>query len=834
MERGHRLKEIAGVIGGTLHLVGKDERITHLSIDTRKPFPVEGTLFIALSGKHHDGNHYVKNALEQGVRNVLLNDASIAKDLAANTLLVDDTLSAMQRLCAWHRAQFNCPVIGITGSNGKTIVKEWLYQLLRGTEHIVRSPGSWNSQVGVPLSVWEMGAEHTLGIFEAGISEPREMERLAPIIAPTIGVFTNIGPAHGEHFASDRQKAEEKAKLFVNANVSVYCRDHAVVHEALRTSTATLRDWSRTSDAFMRVVREETEGIRSHVRVRIAGEEHPFLIPFNDAASVENALHCITLLLHLGHVPAWINERLAQLTPVEMRLRTMAGAHDTTLIDDSYSSDLASFGLALDHLVRISGGRERVVVTSDIVESGEKPAQLYRKMADLIHHAGCGRVFAIGPSITAHKHLFGDDAHFFAITEDLLSQVTTEELNGTVVLVKGARSFGLERVVERWQESTHGTVLGIDLDALRHNLNHYRSALTPNPVLDFARTDKAKERGAVRVMAMVKAFGYGSGAVELARLFEHEHVHYLGVAYADEGADLRQNGVRTPVLVMNPEPVPLDLLHRFQLETEVYDQRSLRASIDFAKHVPGAPPVHIKLDTGMHRLGFIPEEIPTLLDALRDCGSLRVASIFSHLAASEDPQHDAFTRMQIVTFTSIADRINEVLGYAPLRHIANSAAATRFPEARMDMVRLGIGLHGIGADAQETAKLLPVASLRTVIAQVKTIPAGDSIGYGRSFIAARDMRIAILPIGYADGLLRRLGNGVGKVWIQGKPAPFVGSICMDLCMVDVTEIDCAAGGDALIFGGAHPVQDYACDLGTIPYEALTSISQRVKRVYTHG
>ncbi len=842
MEHGYLLSEVAHAIGGTLTLAGTDERITHLAIDSRKPLPAEGTLFIALRGVHHDGHAYIASLREQGVRNVLAHaDAAFdAHDL--NVIRVPDTLVAMQRLCAWHRLHFHYPVIGITGSNGKTVVKEWLYQLLRTEERIVRSPGSWNSQVGVPLSVWEMGAEHSLGIFEAGISIPGEMERLAPIIAPTIGIFTNIGPAHGEHFTSDRQKAQEKAMLFAPSEAVVYCRDHAAVHDALKgsgTPERVLRDWSRHRTAFVRITQEVRDASSTYITTEIEGAPHDFRIPFSDDASVEDALHSIVALLHLGHASAWINERLAHLQPVAMRLRMMAGAGDSTLLDDSYSNDLASLGIALDHLVRLGGKRKRIVVTSDIVESAERPDALYPRMAALLKGAQVDHVYAVGTAITAHASAFGEHARFFASTEELLAHVPIDAIANAAVLVKGARSFGLERVVERWQERTHGTELRIDLDALRHNLNHYRAMLTHPP---FSRSGAgrlrqsapATARGEVKVMAMVKAFGYGSGAVELARLFENERVHYLGVAYADEGVELRQQGVRTPIMVMNPEPVPLEVLHRFQLEPEVYDLRSLRAAIAFARHTPDMPPVHLKLDTGMHRLGFAQEEIPALLEALRDLGALRIGSIFSHLAASEDPQHDTFTRGQVELFNNLATRMDEVLGYRPLRHIANSGGASRFPEARMDMVRLGIGLHGIGVDANETARLQPVATLRTVIAQEKRIPAGDSVSYGRGFVAAHDMRIAVLPIGYADGLSRRLGHGVGKVWINGQAAPFVGTICMDMCMVDITNIACAEEDEAIVFGPSHPVQEFARDLGTIPYEALTSISPRVRRVYTHG
>lgn len=818
---GHRLDDIARAIGGELHGEG-GAWIEHLVVDTRKPVPPDGALFIALPGPRHDGHDYVREMAARGVKDLIVGRSAAERSNGGNVIRVADPWDALHRLAAWHRGHFHAPVIGITGSNGKTIVKEWLFHLLREQEHIVRSPGSWNSRLGVPLSVWGMGAGHTLAIFEAGISEPGEMERLRAIIRPDIGIFTNIGPAHGENFKGDLEKALEKAVLFREARTLVYCRDHAVVHEAVNRSgldkQCALRDWSREGSAFVRVIRQERTPTGTRIVALHDLKEHAFEIPFADAASVENALHCITLLLHLGHDAEWIAGRLCHLPQVAMRLQMLDGVHDSTLINDAYSNDLASLGVALDHLNAIALDRERVVVLSDIVESGLAPKDLHGRVARLLDRARVGRLLAIGPAMAAHRGSFSADARFFGDADHLLRTVDPAGLANAVVLVKGARAFGLERVVERWQQKVHGTVLEIDLEAVRHNLNHYRAIITPT----------------VRVMAMVKAFGYGGGALELARLFAHEQVHYLGVAYADEGIELRQNGIRTPVMVMNPEPVPMDLLHRFRLEAVAYDHRSLEAAIHHAGAHGDPPPIHLKLDTGMHRLGFTDGSLALALERLRHSPFLRVASIFSHFAASEDPRHDAFTRGQIDGFRAMAREITDALGYRPLWHLANSGGASRFPEAHFDMVRLGIGLHGIGVDQAEIALLRPAASLRTAIAQVKTIAAGDSVGYGRSHVASGEQRIAVLPVGYADGLSRRLSNGKGKIWIDGRPALFVGTICMDMCMVDVTGIDCREGDAAFLFNAEHPVGEFARDLGTIPYEALTSISSRVKRVYVHA
>ena len=817
MGAAHTLRELARVAGGVLH--GPDRSVRHLSIDSRQPFDPQHTLFIALAGKHHNGHRYLAELRTHGLHSFLVQRGAARMEEGDSAIEVDDTLRALQRIAAWHRAQFNLPVIGITGSNGKTVVKEWLAQLLAPAARVVRSPGSWNSQVGVPLSVWGIGPRDTIGIFEAGISEPGEMDRLEPVIAPDIGIFTNIGPAHGAHFRSDAEKAREKAGLFRHAQVVVHCRDHAEVHQALAALPGVkLIGWGRGPEADLHIAAQATGEEATSLNLHWRGEAITLHLPFTDNASVENAMHCIAVLLHLGHLPETIDRGLAGLHPVSMRLETLPGLNNGTLINDAYSNDLASLTIALLQLARTAAGRPKVVVLSDIADSGGNPEQRQAQIAGLLRSAGVEQVIAIGPTMREHAALFASGTRFFDDADALLHAMPQPPVNGAVTLVKGARRFGLERVVQRWEERTHGTVMEVDLEAMRHNLNHYRERCGPQ----------------VRIMGMVKAGGYGSSAVEMARFLAHEQVAWLGVAYADEGIELRRQGIRTPVLVMNPEPVPMETLHRHQLEAEVYDRRSLRAAIDFAAHVPDAPAVHLKLDTGMHRLGFLPQDMPALLEALHAAPALKVASIFSHLAASEDPRHDAFTRGQIALFRDLSAQLIAALGHAPLLHIANSAAATRFPEARLDMVRLGIGLHGIGADAQETAQLRPVETLRTVIAQVKELPAGESVSYGRKALLAAPARIAVLPIGYADGLSRRLGEGRGRVWVHGREARTVGAICMDMCMVDVTAIPCAPGDDAVVFSPEHPLQDYAADLGTIPYEALTSISPRVKRVFVHG
>jgi Alr-MurF fusion protein len=815
----HSLEELAAVVGGTVLGDGR-LAVRHLAIDSRKAGFPEGTLFFALHGARHDGHAYIEELAQRGVHCFVISDPA-RRPASASTgcIVVKDAQDALQRLAAWHRGRFRMPVVGITGSNGKTVVKEWLHQMLQGHSRVVRSPGSWNSQVGVPLSVWGMQPDHDIGIFEAGISRPGEMDRLRAIIRPTIGVFTNIGPAHGENFRNNAEKALEKIVLFQDAAVLVYCADDEAVREALRTSGAeqrlALRGWSRENSGWLHVVREERTAEGAHITVLNDTVEFTYSIPFSDRASVDNSLHCVTLLLHLGHDPAWIAGRTRSLAPVAMRLEVVDGTHGMKLINDAYSNDLASLRIALDHLAVVGAGTRKVVVLTAMHESGMTESVLATHMAALLAGAGVDQVVLVGDGIGSIPRM---PVLHFPDVASLLKGLDPASLAGATVLVKGARTFALEQVVRQWERHAHGTVMEIDLDAIRHNLNHYRGLLRPG----------------VRTMAMVKAFGYGSGAVELARLFAHEQVHYLGVAYADEGVELRRNGIRLPILVMNPEPVPLRLLQEHGLEAEIYDARTLAEARAFAQAMPAVVPVHVKLDTGMHRLGFTPSELPLLLDGLRDVPGLRVASVFSHLVGSEDPVHDAFTREQLQRFTEMYEAVAEVLGYRPLRHIANSAAISRFPEAQLDMVRLGIGLHGIGADAAETAHLLPATSLRTLVAQIKQVPKGSSIGYGRVHRCDREMTIATLPIGYADGFPRRLGNGIGRVWIRGLACPVVGNVCMDMCMVDVTGLDVREGEEVSVFDAEHPVSELAAALGTIPYEVLTGISQRVKRVHVHA
>jgi len=815
------IANVAKILKGDLNSGTASFPITHLLFDSRKPVPVHGALFFALEGDQQNGHAYLKSMHEKGVRAFVVSQNISSKELPdAHIIKVPNTLKALQDLAAYHRQQFKLPVIAITGSNGKTTVKEWLFQLLKDEAQMIRNPKSYNSQIGVPLSIWPMDAVHELGIFEAGISMPGEMDRLERIIKPDIGIFTNIGFAHSESFSSDQHKAYEKVKLFQGVKALVYCRDHIEVQKAIENAGLDTRTelvhWSRKQDAFLRIKGQLHEGDGIRISAIHQGKEISIWLPFADKASIENALHCWATLLHLGHSNEMIASKMRELSRVAMRLETLDGTAGCTLINDAYNSDLGSLEIALDHLDHIEHHGKRTVILSDLLQSGIDSDRLYEQVAGLLDQRKVDRLIGIGPEISVLKEIFSLDTKTFPDTESFLASVSAGTFDHETILIKGARKFGFERITARLQQQAHETVLEIDLSALQHNFNFYRSKLEPK----------------VRIMVMVKAFGYGSGGVEIAKLLEYNNVDYLGVAYVDEGVQLRNDGIRTPIMVMNPEMASYETLLRFDLEPEIYSTRTLEHFIHASEAIGKGPfKLHLKIDTGMHRLGLKEEDIPEALALLRSAPHVSVASVFSHLAASEDPQHDAFTQEQIDLFSKCCDQIKNGVDVPFIQHIVNSSGISRFPQAHFNMVRLGIGLYGIGSNDEETAQLQPTSSLSTKISQIKVVSPGTSIGYGRAFQSDTEKRIAILPIGYADGLSRILGNGGGKVLINGERAPFVGNICMDMCMVDVNEIECNEGDQALIFGNGLSISELAKDLGTIPYEVLTSISRRVKRVY---
>ena len=818
----YTLREIAQILQAQCaREIPESLAISTLLTDSRQLTLPEETLFFALNYTVGDGHRYVEDLSSRGVICFVVDHlppASIAMS-GCYFLVVPNTLKALQNLAAYHRKRFVLPVIGVTGSNGKTVVKEYLYQVLSPTYQITRSPRSFNSQIGVPLSVWNLDEQTTLGIFEAGVSRLDEMERIAPIISPSIGVMTNLLDAHQENFADMHQKCMEKIDLFVDCDIIIYDGDNDLITSCLVERGMVMRSllWSRrNSDAPLYISAVERCEESTRIAYTYLMMDAEVTIPFVDAASVENAIQVIAVSLYLGISTEQLSERMACLEPIKMRLEVIEGLHHSILINDAYNSDLNSLELALhQQKVRAEGLRARcTLILSDIQQTGMLSAYLYAKVAELVAHSGNARLLAVGQEISLCKGLFkGLETRFFETTEKLLETLPTLRFDREVVLIKGARSFAFERVVDQLVAKTHDTMLEVNLSALISNFNYYRSRLRPD----------------TRIVCMVKAFGYGAGAVELASVLQQYRCDYLAVAVVDEAIELRREGIHIPIMVMNPERYTLGELFDHHLEPEVYSFALLEALIAEANRRGVVDfPIHLKLDTGMHRLGFDTEHMDELIALLRSQSALTVRSVFSHLAVADDPAMDDYTRQQISLFERAADQLRAAMSYPIWRHILNSAGIERFPEHQHEMVRLGIGLYGISAT---DAPLAPVSSLSTIVLQLRTLAAGTSLGYGLHTTLKRSSRIAVLPLGYADGLNRKLSNGGGAFLVGGVLCPIVGNICMDLCMVDVTDVEVQEGDRAIYFGEGRPVAVVAEQLGTIPYEVLTSVSPRVRRVY---
>ncbi len=786
--------------------------------------------FFAIRGERHDGHAFVGELYQKGVRRFVVERSALtpayraefARYADATFIEVNNPLRTLQELAAEHRRRFSIPVVGITGSNGKTIVKEWLAQLLSDDFVVAKSPKSYNSQIGVPLSVRELNERHTLALFEAGISQPHEMAALEEIIRPTIGIFTNIGTAHDEGFRTRRQKIAEKLRLFTRAETLIYCADYPDIGEEVRlllgavNPNLRLVTWSMTGKpAAYRV--ERNGGWLSLKPPEAAGETWTFRLPFDDAALVENLVHCLVTARTLGQInPNALQTGLNRLRPVSMRLERKEGINNCVLIDDSYNNDVAGLQLALGFLNEQSSSNQRVVILSDVLQSGRREDELYQQVGDLMQANGVAQFVGIGPVLGRNARFFAENSLFFKDTDQFLAQYRMRDLRDSTVLVKGARPFCFERIVDRLQRKVHGTVLDINLDALTHNLNYYRSKIGQP----------------TKIMVMVKAFAYGSGTAEVAQLLQFHRVDYLAVAYADEGVALRQHGISLPIMVMNPALEAFATLREYRLEPEIYSLRLLREWGAFVREATrGDQLLHLKIDTGMHRLGFLEPEIPAVVAYLREHPNLRVATVFSHLVGADDAQFNGFTQQQYETFRRSTAALEAGLDYRPVRHLLNSAGIVRFPDYKLDMVRLGIGLYGVESSQTDPPALRPVGTLRTVISQIKTVPAGESVGYSRRGVLDHDARIATLAIGYADGYDRRLGNGVGEVWVNGARCPTVGNVCMDMTMVDVTEATVEEGDEVVVFGPEMPITELAGRMGTIPYEILTGVSERVKRVF---
>jgi alanine racemase len=790
----------------------------YLLLDSRRVLFPETSLFFALPGTKQDGHQFIEDAYKKGVRQfVLSRKVDISSFQGANFFLVPDVTAALQALARHFRHQFDIPVIGITGSNGKTIVKEWLFQLLHEDYHIVRSPRSYNSQVGVPLSIAQLEAHHNLAVFEAGISRPGEMEKLAPMIDCHLGIFTNIGTAHQEAFSSLKQKATEKARLFEKAEAVIYCRDYPEVHDSLsRLEGVRLISWSRKTEAdlFIREVREENG--MSHIAADYKDEQISIRIPFTDKASIENAIHCWCVMLFLAIHPVKITNRMRNLRGVEMRLEQKTGINGCTLINDSYNADLTSLNIAIDFLQRQSNQKEKILILSDMLQSGMSKEDLYQRVAQLLIKKRISRLIGIGRDIPATAHYLPDEfpALFFPDSHSFLRAFSPLDFRDAAILVKGARAFQLESIASRLTLQSHNTVLEINLDALAQNLSVFKGQLAAG----------------TRIMAMVKAAGYGSGIIELGRLLEFHRIDYLGVAYADEGIRLREAGIQTPILVLNPEEDAFDRFIRYRLEPEIYSLRLLHRWNRQAKRRSTPFSVHLMFDTGMHRLGFAEADLQELCDFLKASPLCRVKAIFTHLASSGNPKDDDFTHLQLKRFSEVYELVTGVLGYRPLRHVLNSSGILRFPEYQLEMVRLGLGLYG--QDLTNSLQLETVLQLKARISQIRMLDTGETVGYNRRGQLLRKSRIATVTVGYADGLPRLAGNGRYALKVGGKKAPTVGDICMDMCMIDVTDVpEAREGSEVIVFGEGAEVEELARVAQTIPYEIFTNISERVKRVY---
>jgi alanine racemase len=814
------VSEIGEITGKAL--IKSNDIIRLLLTDSRRLISPSDTIFFALEGENHNGHDYISELYAKGVRSFVVSETfKLPDELSdANYIRTADTLSALQQLTRYHRKSFQNQVIAITGSNGKTIVKEWLFHCLSVDKNIARSPKSYNSQIGVPLSVWLLEQDNDIGIIEAGISMPGEMEKLQKIIQPTLGIITNIGEAHQVNFNSKEQKVDEKLLLFNNCKILIYCKDHDLIDRRIKqgdlAGSVKLFKWSFSNGADLQILKVQKESDCTFLTGLYKGKFYNIKIPFTDKASVENAIHVWAALICLNTGHKKISKQMSSLPPVAMRLEIKKGINNCTLINDSYNSDINSLAIALDALNMQSQHKEKSLILSDLLQTGRDKQELYRNIAELVKEKKVNKIIGIGNDIFISSGTFKIPGTFYRNTGEFINRISNHNFRNEAILIKGSRQYEFEKISAILEQKTHLTRLEINLDSLVHNLNYYRSLLDTK----------------TRLMVMVKAFSYGSGSYEIANMLQFQRVDYLGVAFVDEGVSLRQSGITIPILVMSPELGSYDQIIKYNLEPEIYSFRSLELFNDAVRRNQEiAYPVHIKVDTGMHRLGFIENEVNSLCTRLTEYRNLKVVSVFSHLAAADEPVHDEFTRIQIERFNKMSSKLIKALGYKVLRHILNSSGIERFAEAQYDMVRLGIGLYGASSLNQD--KLKNVSSLKSTISQIKKVPADETIGYGRMGRLNKEVTIGVVPVGYADGLNRRLGNGKGKFLIKNKFVPVVGNICMDMCMVDISDLEAKEGDEVVIFGDDYPVYEVAKQLDTIPYEILTGISGRVKRIYYH-
>jgi len=813
--------QIAEILDGAIQPKDAVARpITQITHDSRRIPKVDGQIFVALHGPRHDGHQYLPQAYEAGIRTFLVDKVLDWSTFPEATFIqIKNTNTGLQQWARYHRTQFAIPVIGITGSNGKTTVKEWLFQLLEEDYIIVRSPASYNSQIGVPLSVLQIEPLDELGIFEAGISERGEMAAIAPIIECTIGLITNIGAAHAAGFHDEEEKVQEKLQLFDQAQTIVYCKDHETIADALHALGRETFSWSTKGPADLTIHQIRPENGLTQIHAQFRQQKLEIKIPFVDRASIENAIHCWAVMLFLKFAPDTIQQRMNKLKRLELRLALRAGINQCTLIDDTYNADLTSLKNALQFLDQQPMHLKRSLILSDFLQSGLAPKQLYKEIAELIQGANISQLIGIGEQVSTIAQFLPTaiTTHFFPHTEAFLKTGVVDYFSKEVILLKGARTYAFDRISNLLSAQQHRTVLEVNLEALSQNLAAFQRQLRPQ----------------TQIMVMVKAAAYGSGSVEVARRLAYLGVDYLAVAYVDEGIRLRQGGIQLPILVLNPEPSAFRAMQQFDLEPEVYSLRQLKEWQTLAKQGTEVRKIHLKVETGMSRLGFSETDIEALLLHLAQHPLIRVGSIFTHLAASEDPIQDAFSLQQIKIFEEQYSRIVAVIGYRPIRHVLNSAGIARFPQHQMDMVRLGIGLYGILGGEARVPRLQPVLTLKATISQLKWLNPGETIGYGRAGKVSRPTHLATVSIGYADGLPRIIKGSHYRVYIQGQPAPIIGHVCMDMCMVDVTDIpEVQYKDEVIIFGESPSVESLAAATDRIVYEILTGISTRVQRLYT--
>lgn len=837
MRAEYKVEEIIKATGGKLLNTPVDNTVSEVLIDSRKLIHAGVTLFFAIKGAKLDGHNYIDELYRKGVRSfVVTTQAEYTGYTDANFILVKDAVLALQKLAGFHRKKYKLPVIAITGSNGKTIVKEWLYQLLHEDYHIVRSPKSYNSQIGVPISLWQITDEHDLGVFEAGISEAGEMDNLEKIIRPDIGIFTNIGEAHNEGFLNIRHKTKEKLKLFVNADVLIYCSDYPDINQSIAEINTLSKGggdsvgdkiktftWSMANEADVRVTSVMQQNNHSFITCLYKLKEVEFELPFIDKASVENAIHCACVMLYLGKDAGVIRERMMHLTRIAMRLEMKDAINNCSIINDSYNSDLGSFKIAVDFLKQQNQQPRKTVILSDILQSGKGEIELYAEVASILQQNNIHRFIGIGTSLARQRKLFEKNeamqTQCYDSTDEFIKHLDSASFHNEVILLKGARKFRFEVIGKFLEKKAHETVLEINLNAVAGNLKAYQKLLKPT----------------TKIMAMVKAFSYGSGSFEIANVLQFNRVDYLTVAYADEGVELRRNGITVPIMVMNPEQRSFEAMIHHNLEPEIYTLALFDKFTEVLALLKNGSSelykIHLELETGMNRLGFTEQELPAIIERIQQNQQVQIASVFSHLAASEDKDYDDFTKEQIKKFEAMSAQVSAAFSYPILRHILNSTGITRHTKSQFDMVRLGIGLYGLDASAKLQDKLLPVSTLKTTISQIKHVTKGDSVGYGRVGKVSKNKTIATVGIGYADGLSRRLSNGKGKMLVNGMLAPIIGNVCMDMAMLDITGIDANEGDEVIVFGANPRIETVAEAADTIAYEILTGISARVKRVY---